>query len=1307
MEWNRLSSHRPVSPRSSLALASQFLVVLITAGLVLLSPSWLGSASVWADEPVDVRLQLAWGGGSAARIWQGSISLSEGAISEVVSLGFDADQSRSTVWRDQQIDIRQTRPRRYDGAVVRVQAPRGASLRLQLAPDGDPAAMKSFEVPLVQLLERDFSEPLDDQRNSILINRRSGDSLRIEFHRDSLVFAPGERWTFDVVPNELKVPDATVKATLKMVAQSTGKSIWTQEHVLRADPNGRLSALTGQTLTMPAEQGVYRLDVSLQRPWTQAPFTSSRPVAERSVQMVVVRSSPDLTQAGGGSGAEVVAEFDPAHPSWWERLPKLSTPAGMRRWLPGNRETRLTSDGVTGRELAGRRWVDLPPGGWQAFPLPLEHSGQPHEVVIEYPATEPQSLAFSWLDPNAAGELAPGNLDTGVVVERPLTSAEGMPAERLIGTHRMLVWPRAEGSILLVVNRSVDRPACFGTIRVRRLGQPLTSASATAPPRQLMAYLDSPTLHTTFSGAEQIDPANGRTYEDWGTFQQAGEHLLEYLRYIGYQGTAILAAGDGSTLYPSEVWRPTPRFDRGVFFSSGQDPVRKDVLEYLMRAADRDNLTVVPLIRFNGTLAALELQLQDVANSTGIQLVDLAGKPAVPGSQPVAGVGPHYNPLDPRVQQAMVAAIEELVGRYAHHRSFGGVVVDLSDNGYSQLPNWDWGADRVTWQRFVAAQEPGVVPAELEPAQALREPNVRRAWLNWRVGELNRLYTTMHNTLQVRRPDIRLYLAPNGVLATPPLRAALWPLLEQRSRVSIEAAFQTVGLDLAQLAKLPQCVVLRPRRYSPSQGVAQNAINLQLNALTAVDAYFDKNIAAGLRADLVVHEMVRSAVPSFDRVSPYGEAKTYTVLDTVFSESGAEFRRGFADALDRRDANLIFDGGWTLPMGQQDQLREWLSGYRQLPAGRFEDVTGPNLQLDPIQIRKLTDRQRSYVYLLNSSAWTVTTEVQLKLPYGTAVRGLGTKPLPELEFSQNMARWKVELQPYELIVGLFDTGAVGFEQAQSTVQPDVVPRMREEIALVKAQIDRLQQPEPLTLLANPGFETGAVDQSPSNWQVSAEQGARVVITRDGPADGQQSCLLESNGGRAWMVSEPIASPASGRLYVSVRLKAVDPARQPRLQFGIEGRHEGRPFNRADQLGGDSGKALTDQWREFVFPVEDLPLQGLSQLKITFDLLDPGSVLVDDVRVYDLYLTEAERKYVQLSIVAVANQWISEGKLEQCSRLLDTFWPRMLREYNGPPQPALVDQTPAQPERPNKLRNGSKEGPSFSDALRRVVPRMKR
>jgi hypothetical protein len=44
----------------------------------------------------------------------------------------------------------------------------------------------------------------------------------------------------------------------------------------------------------------------------------------------------------------------------------------------------------------------------------------------------------------------------------------------------------------------------------------------------------------------------------------------------------------------------------GTFFASGQDPVRKDVVEMLLRMFEREGLQLAPAVQFNTPLVELE-----------------------------------------------------------------------------------------------------------------------------------------------------------------------------------------------------------------------------------------------------------------------------------------------------------------------------------------------------------------------------------------------------------------------------------------------------------------------------------------------------------------------------------------------------------------------------------------------------------------------------------------------------------------------------------------------------------------------------
>ena len=219
--------------------------------------------------------------------------------------------------------------------------------------------------------------------------------------------------------------------------------------------------------------------------------------------------------------------------------------------------------------------------------------------------------------------------------------------------------------------------------------------------RLLAAYMDRPLLPENFSAEEVLDTWSGRTLQDWRTFHQAGTRLVDYLHYAGYNGLVLSVAADGSAIYPSQVLEPTPRYDTGVFFASGQDPMPKDVLEMLLRLMDRENLQLVPALEFATPLPALEaIRRRGGPAAQGLEWIGADGSTWCQTNSTHRGLAPYYNTLDPRVQEAMLAAVRELVRRYAGHASFRGLALRLSAYGYAQLPGPDWGMDDATIARF-------------------------------------------------------------------------------------------------------------------------------------------------------------------------------------------------------------------------------------------------------------------------------------------------------------------------------------------------------------------------------------------------------------------------------------------------------------------------------------------------------------------------------------------------------------------------------------------------------------------------------
>ncbi len=153
-----------------------------------------------SEDLLDLRLRIVWGSGQS-RQWAGSIRIDSGRLSDFRLLGLEADEPGSMDCMEREIRIQQPSARAYDGLDFRVVAPRSARLVVELAPQGADEPPRRVDRPLADFVDGFHKEPLDDQENRLLIRRSPGDQLRVTFARDSLVFAPGEQFTFDVQPH--------------------------------------------------------------------------------------------------------------------------------------------------------------------------------------------------------------------------------------------------------------------------------------------------------------------------------------------------------------------------------------------------------------------------------------------------------------------------------------------------------------------------------------------------------------------------------------------------------------------------------------------------------------------------------------------------------------------------------------------------------------------------------------------------------------------------------------------------------------------------------------------------------------------------------------------------------------------------------------------------------------------------------------------------------------------------------------------------------------------------------------------------
>src|SRR5260221_2759024 len=139
---------------------------------------------------------------------------------------------------------------------------------------------------------------------------------------------------------------------------------------------------------------------------------------------------------------------------------------------------------------------------WEAYPLAIAKPGMPHLLEVEYPSDVPQTLGISIIEPNAAGAVAPIELDSGF----DASDNADFNSPRWL-KHRLLFWPRTSSPVVLLTNRREGARAAYGKLRLYsspprlRRGVPVEKR----PERLLAGHLGRRIVPAQVSPNENLD----------------------------------------------------------------------------------------------------------------------------------------------------------------------------------------------------------------------------------------------------------------------------------------------------------------------------------------------------------------------------------------------------------------------------------------------------------------------------------------------------------------------------------------------------------------------------------------------------------------------------------------------------------------------------------------------------------------------------------------------------------------------------------------------------------------------------------
>lgn len=1254
---------------------------LLLAGFILAAGA---SPLLAADE--SARLRIVWGAGAGApQRWLGEITVDAGGFEACNPLGIEADEAAALRLVAGSLRLAPIVPRAFDGCDVAVRGEPGCTLTFSISTDRAPQPRK-LSVALSELREGPYRAALDDVGGYLLVTRAPGDALRVAVDRDSMVFSPGEKWQLRIHP-DLPVSEsaAEIPVVIRLRAANAADVLWEEQQ--NWTPGGEPLPLE---IACPDAEGAYRLEIAALGRAGLAhrliPGQQPAALARRMLEFVVIdhqQSSEEL-----GSTWSTVLEIDPANPRWWQRLPSWTKVAR----LPGRAAPRPLGNAALFTEQVGNQAMaalSATPGdaepAWQAYTLPIRNPGQAHAVEIELPGGRAQRLDVGIIEQDAAGRAVSPRRTTGVYCDGVVGGERGSTTRQ-----RIVFWPRTRSPVLLLSNPSPTRTGVYGRIRLLHNtgpSQPSHPRADAAEGRLVAAYFATPSFLRCFAAAGRYDNGTGLSITTWDAVLRGAKRLAQQTKAMGYNGAIVAVAADGAALTPLPQLGNSPRFDNGRLASDGADPLPKDVLEVLLRVFEREGLRLTPALQLTAPIPALE-SLQDGEDPSryGVQWVNAQGRTWRQLNTPDGAHGPHYNLLREEVQASLADAIVRLTSRYQQHASLAGIALQTAGGGYGVLPGPGWGLDDRTIAEFERASGvhlPAEGPDRFEQRRRMLTGDLAGAWRKWQTDQLTNFYGALAADLQAQRSDLLLTLCTEQTLESDP---ATWELRRAvAGRGSYTAAFAEAGFDIPALVRQGGLNVLRPRRLEAAELPAQQAVDAHANEALALDDAFGEGRRMG---GLFFHLARPLRLPSFDAQSPFGAANTFVSTVVPAAPSGAEARRPIVTAMAANDLHNIVEGASAWLISDSPSKLRVMRTIAQLPVDRFEMRTE---RAQPLTLRTYREADRTTLCLINEAPWPIRATILLETEQDVRRFRLGQDQgaTADAQVSAGQQTWEVELDAYDLQAWRFDDPRIRVGPPRIAASELARDDLQRRIHSLDARMQSLDIRRPFPQLQDPSFELSGAAAG-VGWQIRRGQTGRVEFDAPGKSGGRALRLLSNDAAGVAAQSHLFDAPQTGQLAIQAQVRAASPGTAT-LQMSLEYRQRGRLQRRSRTFNPVA--AAPDQWTPLELRIDDLPLDDDVQLRVVFRAVGTCELWVDDVELFDLEFSSDER--IELAKRAYAAKTaLDEGKLLDCLRHLDSYWPSRLVEHVPPMQLAEAPPKTKTEEAPAAQERSSRWWPSI-------------
>lgn len=1213
------------------------------AGVLFIFWASLASGIVRQESvPNRIGLRIVWGG-ATAKAWNGTITLSEGRFDNLVPLGLGEDDNVAISLSDSMLRVRQLAPTTFNGCDVRVNARLDAVLTLEMTSDDNPPTQWRHQGKVRELIDGLPTFELNGLDQRLAIQRIPGDQIQLEFEQDRLVFQTDEETQVRVLPTVTGFsPSTEGKLRVALIEESSGTRTAAAEISIKADDRGEFPSLEPIVLRIPEKEGVYDWEFTLIENQKRGPFTAERTVRTRRVQWVALSEEPPSVESGP-EWQEAFA-IDPARPDHWTMRRQINQLKLPTRYPP------LAGNGVGVEPIGKQSMVRLDPKGWQAIPIPIDQPNIPHVIELEFVSSRPCSLGLSLLEPSPLGLIPNLGVDSGISIPSSTVQQTG-DTEPTISKHRVTFWPKSKLPYLILANHDDRRPAVYGRIRLlngpSRLSE-LPNAGLSREGRsgrQRMLLLERPTIVQVMNAPQAFDADNRQLFDDWKTLYTASDRLIQYLKANGYSGLVMAVAADGSAIYPSRLIQPTPRWDSGVYASTGQDPMRKDALDLLFRMFDRAGLTLIPVVELSNRIPGLEAQRID-GGPAPFDLFDMNGQ----AWSRAAGLTrrPPYNPLDASVQEEFLRLVDEICTRYARYRSFAGLGLAVNEQTANCFPDETWGWDSASVQQFLdEAKISRATFSNASSGDSLQRllADHRGQWNAWRADRLAALYDRMQARVVANAPSGQLYLIPTDSSQDP---TSVHSIAESVDGPPSSERLANMGIDTAALCRAGAVQLLD----SVTVGQGESSAGLR----PGDDPTVEEGRSSGMGV-IFEHPSSWAHFEQWEKQNPLG---TNGPIFRIQQLTPADLwnRRRYAAAIARADCTVFVDGGSTIPFGQEEASAHWAEALAAIPAVPFETVIPKgNHRTDSLVVRNYHDGAQSYFYVVNDSPWPVDAVIELEGSNLASLRSLTSRPLAA-NVIDNRGQLIAAVPAFEIIAAAVEGRADVLDfHAQLPIQSGL--QMQREIQDLKRKLGQVDSGVFAGLLENPSFEDLSGDGRLVGWQTGPNH-PRIGLDAINPYDGSTALSMHHEESAPWIRSNVFSGPQTGRMAVSIWMRSIPNERLPSVRVSLRSMDDESGATHIADLVRQDESGSPDAWQQYAAQFIDLPIDS-RPWQLQFELAEPGDVWLDRVEIHDRWLERNDIQSLKQLLNLASYKLQEQGDSVGCLRILESYWPRLVAD----------------------------------------------